>query len=281
MPSFTNQATLTYQGRTVASNLVTGEMVSPLSITKTALGAHYTARDRVTYVISLVNNGSTCFEDLTLADDLGAYEAAGEYVTPLSWVPESLLYLINGEIQPMPQVTAEPFSVSALQVPAGGTATLIYETQVTQYAPLAAGSQIINTAQVAGPELRAPIRAQAVIRVEEEAELSIAKSLFPTTVEENGVVTYTFTIQNRGNMPAEASDHVILADQFDPVLSALAVTVDGVPAELGKDYTYQDGLFATQPGRITVPAASFSQRIDDGAWQIQPGETVITVSGRL
>ena len=45
MPSFTNQATLSYRGNVTISNIVTGELVAVLSATKTALSERYGADD--------------------------------------------------------------------------------------------------------------------------------------------------------------------------------------------------------------------------------------------
>jgi hypothetical protein len=55
MASFTNQAILSYSGGRVASNVVTGQLVSPLTVTKTAVVDSYSANDSVTYVVSIVN----------------------------------------------------------------------------------------------------------------------------------------------------------------------------------------------------------------------------------
>ena len=48
------------------------------------------------------------------------------------------------------------------------------------------------------------------------------------------------------------------------------------------DYTYdaQTGEFATVPGAITVPAATFAQ-LADGAYAVTPGRVTLTVSGTV
>ena len=53
MATFTNQATLTYNGTTTASNIVTGEILEVLSAQKNAVVDAYTAGDDITYVISI------------------------------------------------------------------------------------------------------------------------------------------------------------------------------------------------------------------------------------
>ena len=78
MATFTNRATLSYNGRTVDSNTVTGTFLQTLSITKTALSDTYAAGDTVTYVITLVNTGAAPLTGLTLTDNLGAFTSIGD-----------------------------------------------------------------------------------------------------------------------------------------------------------------------------------------------------------
>ena len=78
---------------------------------------------------------------------------------------------------------------------------MIYETEVTRYAPLAAESSVVNTVTVTGGGLAAPVTAEETVGVVSSPRLSITKGLNPTVVAENGRITYTFTIQNTGNTP--------------------------------------------------------------------------------
>ena len=86
MPTFYNQATLSYNGNVTNSNIVTGELVDVLSSTKTAISESYRPDDVVTYVISIVNSGVTAFTGLTVSDDLGAYEFGASTLVPLEYV---------------------------------------------------------------------------------------------------------------------------------------------------------------------------------------------------
>lgn len=284
MATFTNQATLTYNGLTVSSNTVSGQMISPLSLTKTAGEDVYAPGDTVSYVISLVNDGSVTYDGLTLTDDLGGYAIGAGTAYPLSYVQGSVRYFINGVLQSAPAVTpGGPMAISGLSVPAGGNAMLVYETQVTSAAPLTAGSVVTNTATVTGTGLNTPLEASAVISVQTGAELSIVKSLFPATVAENGQLTYTFSIQNYGNEAADAAAGIVVSDLFDPVLKELTVTLDGQPLTLSTDYTYDQtsGQFATVAGKITVPAATYAQTAATGDWVVIPGEVTLTVTGTV
>ena len=73
MAFFTNQAQLSYNGNVTNSNITTGELVSVLSATKIAVKKEYGRNSDVTFVISIVNAGSTPFTNLTVNDNLGEY----------------------------------------------------------------------------------------------------------------------------------------------------------------------------------------------------------------
>ncbi len=283
MASFTNQAHLSYNGRSVASNVVTGQMLSPLTLTKTAVVDTYAPTDTVTYVITIVNCGATAYTDLTLTDDLGAYAAGGQTVYPLSYTPDSAAWFINGTRQADPTASGAPLVISGLSVPAGGNAVILYEAATTDAAPLAEGSEITNAVTLTGSGIGTPLTAQATVTVEAQASLRITKSLSPAVVAENGSLTYTFLIQNEGNLPAGADAAVAVTDTFDPILRDLTVTLNDLPLAVTTGYTYDEstGAFATVAGQITVPAATFSQSTETGDWETVPGEAVLTVTGTV
>lgn len=283
MASFTNQAHLSYNGRSVASNVVTGQMLSPLTLTKTAVVDTYAPTDTVTYVITIVNSGATAYTDLTLTDDLGSYAAGGQTVYPLSYTPDSAVWFINGTRQADPTASGAPLVISGLSVPAGGNAVILYEAATTDAAPLAEGCEITNAVTLTGSGIGTPLTAQATVTVEAQANLRITKSLSPAVVAENGSLTYTFLIQNEGNLPAGADAAVAVTDTFDPILRDLTVTLNGEPLAVTTGYTYDQttGVFATVAGQITVPAATFSQSTETGDWETVPGEAVLTVTGTV
>lgn len=283
MASFTNQAHLSYNGRSVASNVVTGQMLSPLTLTKTAVVDTYAPTDTVTYVITIVNSGATAYTDLTLTDDLGAYAAGGQTVYPLSYTPDSAVWFINGTRQADPTASGAPLVISGLSVPAGGNAVILYEAATTDAAPLAEGSEITNAVTLTVSGIGTPLTAQATVTVEAQANLRITKSLSPAVVAENGSLTYTFLIQNEGNLPAGPDAAVVVTDTFDPILRDLTVTLNDLPLAVTTGYTYDEstGAFATVAGQITVPAATFSQSTETGDWETVPGEAVLTVTGTV
>ena len=116
-----------------------------------------------------------------------------------------------------------------------------------------------------------------------EPILNITKSISPVPVTENGALTYTFVIENRGNVPADPVDLIVITDQFNPILSDLTVTFNGTAWAEGTQYTYDQttGLFTTKAGEITVPAATFTQNADTGAWSVIPGTSTLVITGTV
>ena len=285
MPTFTNQAQLTYNNTVVNSNVAVGEIVQVLSATKTALSANYAIGDKITYAVGIVNTGNTPFTGLTVTDDLGAYAFdADTTLYPLTYVDGSVLVLTNGVPGAEPAVTAgPPLVISGITVPANGNVVIIYEAEVNTFAPGGVGGTITNTVTVSGGTLGAPITADETITAAEGPDLTITKSISPIPVNENGQVTYTFTIQNYGNAEADAEYNVTLTDTFDPILSNITVQYNGAILTEGTDYTYDQatGLFATVPGRITVPAAAFAQDPVTGVIAVTPGVSTLVVTGTI
>ena len=284
MPLFYNKATLSYNNKVTDSNIVTGELLEVLSVTKTAIGGNYSAGDTVTYAVNIVNSGATNFTGLTVTDDLGAYAFGSGTVTPLTYISNSAALFSNGTAQSAPTVSGtDPLTVTGIAVPANGNVTLIYQAQANQYAPLASGSAIRNQATVSGTELATPLTADATIQAENGPELNISKSLCPESVVENGQVTYTFVIQNMGNEEADAGDNVSVTDTFNPALSNLNVTFNDQSWAETTNYSYDEntGVFTTVPGQITVPAATYTQDAVTGEWSVTPGVRVLKVVGTI
>ena len=274
MATFQNQATLTYGGNVTTSNVVTGELQQAVSVAKYAVSDTYTQGEVLTYVISLVNSGTTPLTELTVTDNLGAYVLNGNDLVPLDYVADSLAYYVGGVLQSTPVIAAtDPLVVTGITVPAGGNAFLGYQARVNEFASPAQGGSVTNTVTVTGTALPAPITASETVTSDSEAFLTIGKSLNPTTVSEGDRLTYTFVIQNFGNTAVVTTDDAVVTDNFDPILSDLAVTFNGAVWAEGVQYTYDDttGAFATIPANITGPAATYTQNPATGAWSVVPG----------
>lgn len=283
MATFTNFATLSYNGTTTNSNIVTGEIIEALTATKTALNELYEQNGEVTYIVSLTNTSALPLSNLTVTDNLGGYTFGADTVYPLSFDEGSVRLFIDGVIQATPAVTAgPPMVISGINIPAGSNAVIVYSTNTTAYAPLADASQITNTVTVTGSSLTAPVTAQETVTITAEPYLSITKSVSPSVVTENGQITYTFVIENSGNVAIVSTDDVVLSDTFDPALTGITVTYNGTVWTAGTNYTYDEatGVFSTIPGQITVDSAAFTQNAD-GSWIVTPASSVITVTGTI
>lgn len=283
MATFTNIATLSYNGNTTNSNIVTGEITDVLSITKTPVLDNYTNGDNITYVISIVNSGTIPYRAVLVNDNLGEYTYNTQVVYPLEYIDGSIKYYINGVLQPQPVVSStQPLVIESIDVMPGGNTTIVYDTVVNQFAPLAPDASITNTVDVENADGTILASTSSTIYTLSEPILAISKAISPSVVTESGRLTYTFTIQNTGNVPAVATDNVVLTDTFNPVLSQLSVMLNSTVLTEGSDYNYNQvtGLFSTNSGVITVPAATYIQN-PDGSFSVVPGVTTLTVTGTV
>lgn len=285
MAQFTNQASISYNGVTADSNIVTGEITQVLAVSKTSVSGNYRRGEVLTYAVGITNTGAAAFDGLTVTDDLGAYTVGSTTATPLTFAGGTVLYYVNGILQASPTVTAgPPLSISGISVPAGGNALLVYRAVVNGYAAPGEGGSIVNTVTVSGGGLTEAVTATETVTADTAALLSITKALSPTVVAENGQIVYTFTIQNSGAEAADAAAELIVSDTFEPILRApITVTLNGETWVETGNYSYnaETGAFATVSGRVTVPAATYTQDTATGLWSVTPGVTVLTVTGNI
>lgn len=243
MATFYNQATLSYNGNTTTSNITTGEIVEILTAAKTAVTDTYRANGRITYIVSIVNSGAEDFTGLTVTDNLGAYTYNTVTLRPLEYVEGLVKYFVNGVLSASPVITAtSPLTITGITVPANGSAILVYEADVNEFAPLDTDAVITNTATITGAGLTSPITAVETVRAENNAFLTISKSLTPSTVTENGTTW-----------------------------------VEGV----NYTYNETTGEFASIGGQITVPAAAFTRDTTTSALIVNPGVSTLTVTGTI
>lgn len=282
MATFTNQATLSYNGVVTGSNIVTGEIVESLTAVKTAVSESYEAGGAVTYIISLVNASAAAVTGVTITDNLGAYSFGGQTLTPLTYRDGAVRYYANGVLQTAPAVTAgDSLVISGITVPANGNAVIAYTADINGYAPLAEGSTITNNAAITAAGITNPITAAETITARSRADIGIVKALSPQTTTRGSRIVYTFTISNYGSAALTAADNAVITDTFDPALGDIAVTLDGAALAEGTGYTYDEatGAFETAAGVLTVPAAQYTQNAATGEWTVNPGTAVLTVSG--
>ena len=286
MPTqITNQANVAFNYGNVAgsatSNIATTTLLDPLAAEKRSVGATYRAGERITYTVSVVNNGNTTLQNVTITDNLGAYAAGTQIYTPLTYAGDAVLYVNGAYVSAIEGTIGENGVVFVIPTLApGANALVVYPADVNSFAPLTEGSAIVNTATVTAQGITTPVSATNTITVEDYANITIVKEMSPDPVSDGDVLTYTFTIRNFGNTPAT---DVVLTDNFGPAPASITVTVGGeiVPAT---DYTYENGLLTLPTGEelsMTVPAATVTQDPATGEVTVTPGTLVITVSGTI
>lgn len=283
MATFTNQATLIFNGQSTSSNVTTGEVITGLTLTKTAVTDTYGIDGKVVYIVTVTNAGAAV-SGAILTDDLGGYTVGASTVYPLTYTVGSLLYYKNGVLSAGAVAAGgPPLVITGIDIPAGGNVQLIYEATTNEYTPNALGSTIVNTADMTGEGIQEPLTDTATVNAASDVALTIAKAVCPAVVNDDGTLTYTFIIQNAGNTAVVATDNVVVTDTFNPILNPITVTLDGAPLTEDVDYTYDEttGAFATIPGVITVPTATYTQDPTTGVYSTTPGVAVLTVTGTV
>ena len=112
MARFTNQAQLAYRNRITTSNIAVGEILEVLSAAKHAVVETYESYDVITYVVSLVNSGTTALTGLVLTDNLGAYTFNEASLFPLQYVANSLADASAAFASGLVYTISENFSIS-------------------------------------------------------------------------------------------------------------------------------------------------------------------------
>ena len=283
MAQFTNQAQLSYGNVVTNSNIAVGEITQALSITKTALSSEYSSGDTVSYVVSIVNSSPSTLNGLSLADDLGAYQFGETSVVPLDYVDGSVKYYLDGILQSAPTVSVGTGVIfSGINIGAGQNAIIAYEGEINGFAPTQAGGEITNTATLSGGGIT-PVSASETINASIAPDVSITKSISPVPVAPNGEVTYTFVITNTGNSELAEIDGAVIRDVFNPVLTNISVSFNGITWQEGVNYTYNEttGVFETVGGQVVVGAGQYAQDPVTGEWIVTEATSTLVVTGNI
>ncbi len=287
MATIENFATVSYTSGGIAetknSNLAEITLDSAVALQKNSLGDTYGDGSELTHILTITNTSTSPINNVSVTDDLGTFAFNATELTPLTYIGPALL-LINGQ-DLSAQLTVDtdtPGSVtfSFPTLPASSSASIIYKTNVNEFAPLAIGSNITTTATLASDSDCADGEATEVINAAEAANVNVFKQMSPNPVVCGDTVTYTIRIYNYGNIAAE---NVVLTDRFDPAPTNITVSRDGTAVPI-TDYTYENGLLTVPAGTgtaVTVPAATFTTDPTTGAVAVTPGIVEYVITGTI
>ncbi len=273
-----NFATLTYNSGedtgAATSNVVTTNLLDSISISVEKFSANTAWRpaENITYFVTVTNTGTQILEAVTVTDDLG-----GEDDTPLTYVQGSAR-LIDGAV--VTEVT--PTDTDPLVIPVAGTLMPGESVVVLYVARVNATIEdevecITNTATAQGSSDAcatgtAEDESSVTICREDFAQVDILKAVDKAVISCGDTLTYTFTIENSGNIPAT---NVIITDTLPAgfEITEIRSVTDGVTTVYtAEDYTVDGDNTLTLPTgevTITVPART----------QTGNGVTVVTVTG--
>ncbi len=275
-----NSATLTYNSGantgSAASNVVSTSLLDSYSLRAQKFTANDSWRpgENITYLVTVTNTGTQPLSAVEVTDDLG-----GAVRTPLSYVANSALVIDGGSVT---QVT--PTDVNPLTIPLGGvlqsgeSITVLYVAQVNA-AVSDSVQEITNTVQAfarqgggAGDEVESEPDSVTIPR-EDFAQIDITKSVDKAVISSGDTLTYTFTIENSGNIPAT---NVVITDTLPEgfqITSIQSETNGVVTVYDEEDYTVSaDNTLILPTGNgvtITVPAGN----------EAGNGVTIVTVEG--
>lgn len=186
----------------------------PLTVTKSSVNEGDTPLrpgERITYTITIFNNGDQATTNVTISDTLPANT---------TFVPGSIDVL-----PPSPDWSAGTGSILVQGITVTDQSLVTVTYAVTVNPVLANGTEIINTASVTSTELADPTSASVTDIVVAEADLSINKTSSQAEVVPGTSVTYTIVAGNSG--PSNAPGSTVV-DTFPASLNAVIWTCTAV-----------------------------------------------------
>ena len=273
-----NSATLTYNSGdntdSAASNIVSTSLLDSYSLTATKVSANDSFRpsENITYLVTVTNTGTQPLYDVNVTDDLGGAD------TPLSYLENSALVINGSEVTPVTPTSVSPLVIPVADILASGEGvTVVYVAQVSGIIEDDV-EEITNTAKASASEQEespALVESEPVsvtIYREDFAQIDVVKSVDKAVISSGDTLTYTFTIENSGNIPAT---NVVITDMLPEgcAITSIESETEGVTTVyVATDYTVgADNTLVLPVGTktITVPA-----RDEEGN-----GVTVVTIEG--
>lgn len=274
-----NQANISYQynqtNANVSSNIVETTVLDLYGITatKTALQNTYRLNENITYITRIENNGSDDLYNLILQDDL-----AQNHLTPIE---TSVTLIKNNEtIQLVP---SNPFILNIPGILSPEEVIyIIYVAKVNNN--LASDITTLTNTQtitargggVTGPLVSVTPNPQATITKANYADLTIIKSTDKETIMSGDNLTYTFNIENSGNITAE---NIILTDYLPTGFTITSITSE--TNNITTTYNPNEYTFDTPTRLLTLPNTVGTPIQVPPSMNGINGKTVVKITGTV
>ncbi|MGL5439657.1 MAG: hypothetical protein ACRDA4_04630 [Filifactoraceae bacterium] len=212
---FKNQAYLNYSytingikktDGTIQSNIVSTcikTSIASISVVKYVTITNIKPGDTFDYTVVVTNTGKAPLNNLKLSD---ALDSSIEYIQKSSKVLINTAYAIvtdNSTVSNIDIIVRSP-------IPSGVSSIFTFKVKVKNTA--ISNTHIVNKGFITSNEITTPIETNEVVVYIQYASLIINKKANKENIECNGELTYTFTIENNGNIDAI---NVVFKDYFE------------------------------------------------------------------
>lgn len=273
----TNQASVSFEydgapapitnDSNVVSAVINDEYSFDLELTSSSTS--YRPGETITYFVKITNTGSAGLSNINISDDM----ASGV----IDYIAGTAQMIYNDNITALAPSNINPLVLTLpMTLPAGESVIVTYNTDVDEFLT-ARVTEIINTVTVTAAAGTGTVSktASLTLTIEDYADVLIEKFQSADNVNNNGTITYTLVLTNKGNLDAT---NVVVTDQLPTQFAITSIISDNN----GSAHTYSASEYELSDTNVlTLPNASGTPIVvsaDDGTGN---NITTITITGTL